>query len=83
MGSTTGLLGGNGAGKTTIGMIMGLIEPTSGSIHAFGHDMAHERHQVLGNMNFESPYVDTPRAAQSARLRAALARILPETKLEF
>ena len=47
--STTGLLGGNGAGKTTtIGMIMGLIVPMSGSIHAFGHDMAHERYQVLG-----------------------------------
>jgi len=22
--------------------------------------MAHERHQVLGHMNFESPYVDMP-----------------------
>ena len=61
VGSTTALLGGNGAGKTTtIGMIMGLIEPMSGSIRAFGHDMAHERHQVLGRMNFESPYVDMP-----------------------
>jgi ABC-2 type transport system ATP-binding protein len=60
-GSTTGLLGGNGAGKTTtIGMIMGLIEPTSGSIRVFGYDMAHERHNVLGRMNFESPYVDMP-----------------------
>jgi ABC-2 type transport system ATP-binding protein len=60
-GSTTGLLGGNGAGKTTtIGMIMGLIEPTRGSIHVFGHDMAFERHHVLGRMNFESPYVDMP-----------------------
>jgi ABC-2 type transport system ATP-binding protein len=35
--TTTGLLGGDGAGKTTtIGMIMGLIEPTSGSIRVFG-----------------------------------------------
>lgn len=60
-GSTTGLLGGNGAGKTTtIGMVMGLIEPTSGSIRVFGHNIAHERHRVLGRMNFESPYVDMP-----------------------
>jgi ABC-2 type transport system ATP-binding protein len=60
-GSTTGLLGGNGAGKTTtIGMIMGLIEPTSGAIRVFGYNMAHERHNVLGRMNFESPYVDMP-----------------------
>jgi ABC-type branched-subunit amino acid transport system ATPase component len=50
VGSTTRLLGGNGAGKTTtIGMNMGLIEPTSGSIRVFGHDMAHERHHVLGH----------------------------------
>jgi ABC-2 type transport system ATP-binding protein len=60
-GSITGLLGGNGAGKTTtIGMIMGLIEPTEGSIHVLGYDMAQERHQALGYMNFESPYVDLP-----------------------
>src|SRR5258708_8068721 len=32
-GSCTGLLGGNGAGKTTtISTIMGLVEPTSGSV---------------------------------------------------
>jgi ABC-2 type transport system ATP-binding protein len=51
VGSTTGLLGGNGAGKTTtIGMIMGLIEPMSGSIHVFGVDMAHERHRVRSDL---------------------------------
>jgi ABC-2 type transport system ATP-binding protein len=60
-GSVTGLLGGNGAGKTTtIGMVMGLIEPTEGAIRIFGHDLARERHEVLGRMNFESPYVDLP-----------------------
>jgi ABC-type uncharacterized transport system ATPase subunit len=86
VGSTTGLLGGNGAGKTTIGMIMGLIGLTSGSIHTFGHDMAHERHQVLGHMNSRAP-TWTCRIAllwqKSARLRVALARILAETKFEF
>jgi len=60
-GSVTGLLGGNGAGKTTtIGMIMGLIAPTTGAIRVFGHDMATDRHPALGRMNFESPYVDMP-----------------------
>jgi len=60
-GSVTALLGGNGAGKTTtIGMIMGLIKPSTGSIHALGADMATDRESVLGRMNFESPYVDLP-----------------------
>lgn len=60
-GSVTGLLGGNGAGKTTtIGMILGLIEPTAGQVRVLGHDMAHERRQVLHRINFESPYVDMP-----------------------
>jgi ABC-2 type transport system ATP-binding protein len=60
-GSITGLLGGNGAGKTTtIGMIMGLILPTSGTVRVLGHDMTRDRHRVLARMNFESPYVDMP-----------------------
>ena len=60
-GSVTALLGGNGAGKTTtIGMIMGLIAPTTGSIQVFGCDMARDRYGALHRMNFESPYVDMP-----------------------
>src|SRR4029078_10461830 len=60
-GSITGLLGGNGAGKTTtIGMILGLILPTSGRMHVLGHDMAVDRERLLHRMNFESPYVALP-----------------------
>lgn len=60
-GSVTGLLGGNGAGKsTTIGMIMGLILPTSGKVKVLGVDMLRDRYLVLARMNFESPYVDMP-----------------------
>src|SRR5437762_12216799 len=38
-GGVFGLLGPNGSGKTTtIGMLLGLVAPTSGSIRLFGHE---------------------------------------------
>jgi ABC-2 type transport system ATP-binding protein len=60
-GSITGLLGGNGAGKsTTIAMIMGLLVPTSGRVTVLGAEMPQQRYRVLHRMNFESPYVEMP-----------------------
>jgi ABC-2 type transport system ATP-binding protein len=60
-GRTVALLGGNGAGKTTtISMLLGLLVPSAGRISLFDHDIARQRHKVLGRMNFSSPYVDLP-----------------------
>ena len=70
-GSIVGLLGGNGAGKTTtLSMLLGLLEPTSGTIQLFGHDFVSNRHATLHRMNFCSPYVDLPqRLTVSENLR--------------
>lgn len=60
-GKITGLLGPNGAGKTTtIQMILDIITPTSGKILIFGKSLPHHREEILGSVNFSSPYVNLP-----------------------
>ena len=60
-GETVGLLGPNGAGKTTtIQMLLDLITPTSGSVKVFGKDISRHRTEILGQINFSSPYVALP-----------------------
>ena len=63
-GSIVGLLGPNGCGKTTtIGMILGLIKPTSGTVFINGQNIENEnnRTKVLEKVNFISPYVELPK----------------------
>ena len=63
-GSIVGLLGPNGCGKTTtIGMILGLIKPTSGAVFINNQNIENEnnRTQILEKVNFISPYVELPK----------------------
>jgi len=56
-----GLLGPNGAGKTTtINMILGVLEPTSGTILVEDLDIAGKRSQALERTNFAAVYAPLP-----------------------
>jgi ABC-2 type transport system ATP-binding protein len=56
-----GLLGPNGAGKTTtINMVLGVLEPTGGSIRIEGLDLAHARTRALERTNFAAVYAPLP-----------------------
>lgn len=56
-----GLLGVNGAGKTTtINMVMGILQPSAGSVHVAGIDMATERNKAVAHMNFAAVYAPLP-----------------------
>jgi ABC-2 type transport system ATP-binding protein len=57
-----GLLGPNGCGKTTtIGMILGLLKPTSGQVLINGKDIENNKISILHKMNFISPYIELPK----------------------
>jgi ABC-2 type transport system ATP-binding protein len=56
-----GLLGPNGAGKsTTINMLLGVLQPTSGTIAIEGVDLATQRVKALACTNFAAVYSPLP-----------------------
>jgi ABC-2 type transport system ATP-binding protein len=60
-GEIVGLLGPNGAGKTTtINMILGVLEPSGGSVWIGGIDLAKNRAKALAGTNFAAVYATLP-----------------------
>lgn len=60
-GEILGLLGANGAGKTTaMSMLLGLVTPTKGEIDVFGVPLQRNRTAILRRMNFSSAYTNLP-----------------------
>ena len=79
---TLGLLGPNGCGKTTsIGMMLGLITPTSGEIIIDGIKLnSQSRIKLLSLMNFASPYIELPKKLSVRQNLEVYARLYGVSK---
>ena len=79
-----GLLGPNGAGKTTtISMVLGVLEPTSGTVRIEGIDLGKNRSRAIERTNFAAVYAPLPgnlTVAQNLRIFGMIydVRNLPE-----
>ena len=82
--TTLGLLVPNGCGKTTsIGMMLGLITPTSGEIYI--NDICLEpknRIKLLSLMNFASPYIELPKKLTVKQNLEVYARLYGVTEIK-
>jgi len=86
-GQVVGLLGVNGAGKTTVmSMLLGLITPDAGSIRVFGKDFAKHRIEILRKTNFCTTYAALPgnlKVKHNLRIFARLYRVKnPNAKVD-
>ena len=81
---TLGMLGPNGCGKTTsIGMLLGLITPSSGEILIDGISLnSKNRVRLLSFMNFSSPYVELPKKLTVKQNLEVYARLYGVKKID-
>ena len=78
-----GLLGPNGSGKTTtIGMMLGLLKPTSGDILIEGEKIEENRIEILKKINFISPYIELPKKLTVKQNLIVFGKLYKIKKLE-
>src|SRR5687767_10993287 len=84
-GQIFGLLGHNGAGKSTaIGMILGQVWPTAGEIKICGHDVTRSRHKALQKVGaiFEAPvFYDFLSGWKNLQIFASYTAATPEQRI--
>ena len=79
-----GILGPNGCGKTTtIGMILGLLKPTSGKILINGIEIESHRVDLLNKLNFISPYIELPKKLTVKQNLEVYGRLYDVDKLKI
>ncbi len=85
-GEIYGLLGHNGAGKSTaIGMMLGQVWPSSGQVMVCGHDVMSRRRRALENVGaiFESPaFYDYLSAWRNLQILSSYTAPTPKSRLQ-